>query len=222
MKDQNINILVLEDDPATGRQIAQLLRQQGYDVITDTSAHAAELLNARKIPSLIICDTRLRSISSHQFLIELRNNAQLKHVPFIYVNGKTGREHARFAMNLGADDYLPAPINSQDLLMSAKARLARFSTIISYGMQHVHKEEEEDLPQPGISMDLADKLSKTEFKIYRMVASGLTAQQISQEMSISLKTLENHRYNISKKLNISGHYGLLHYVIRNQVKRYKK
>lgn len=216
MKDQVIKILLLEDDPAVSRQVEPLLRQQSYEVVQAGSAGSPIALSMQTMPDLIVCDMQLHHISSHQFLIEVRNSMHLNHIPFIFINGKPGWDHARFAMNLGADDYLPAPFNTQHLLTSIKARLSRFKTIAVFGEQtSVSKEP----PRVEIPAEVADKLSKTEFRIYRMVSNGLTAQEISKELGISMKTLENHRYNIAKKLNISGHYGLLHYVIKDQVKR---
>lgn len=215
MKDQVIKILFVEDDPAINRQVEHVLRLQPYEVLAATSATAAIPLCISFMPHVIVCNLQLHNISSHQFLIEIRNSRQLRHIPFIFVNGKAGWDHARFAMNLGADDYLAGPINHQHLLMSIKARLNRMDAITGFAA----KEPVKEAPRLEVPMEVADKLSKTEFRIYRMVSSGLTTQEISRELSISMKTLENHRYNIAKKLNISGHYGLLHYVIKDQGKR---
>lgn len=219
MKNQIIKILLLEDDPAINRQVEPLLRQQAYEVVTAASADSPVALSMQTMPDLIVCDMQLHHISSHQFLIEVRNSMHLNHIPFIFINGKPGWDHARFAMNLGADDYLPAPFNGQHLLTSIKARLSRFRNIADFSAQAAAASEP---PRVEIPAEVADKLSKTEFRIYRMISDGLTAQEISKELSISMKTLENHRYNIAKKLNISGHYGLLHYVIKDQVKRRKR
>lgn len=46
-------------------------------------------------------------------------------------------------------------------------------------------------------------LSRMEKKIFRLVGEGLTTNKISKLLFISPKTVENHRYNISKKLNLS-------------------
>lgn len=211
MKNKIIKILLLEDDPTAGRQVELLLRQHQYEITIVHSSKTAILLSTDLKPDLILCNAQLRSGSSHQFLIEMRSIRRLKHIPFIFIHGKTELKHARFSMNLGADDYLITPLNGQDLLMSIKARLNRFEEITALSKQMTMETLE-------IPVDVAEKLSKTEFKIYRMVAGGLTAREIAIEMSISMKTVENHRYNIARKLNISGHYALLHYVIKNQGK----
>jgi len=46
-------------------------------------------------------------------------------------------------------------------------------------------------------------LSRMEKKIFRLVGEGMTTNKISKLLFISPKTVENHRYNISKKLNLS-------------------
>ena len=47
-------------------------------------------------------------------------------------------------------------------------------------------------------------LTKTERLILSLIAKEKTTNQIADELSISYKTVENHRNNISKKLNLSG------------------
>ena len=56
-------------------------------------------------------------------------------------------------------------------------------------------------------------LTKREIEIMSFIAQGLTNQEISDKLSRSIATINNHRQNIMKKLNIQGYNQLLRQAI---------
>ncbi|HCA58736.1 MAG TPA: DNA-binding response regulator [Blastocatellia bacterium] len=60
------------------------------------------------------------------------------------------------------------------------------------------------------------RLTKTELQIVRLVGEYKTSKEISQELFVSVKTIETHRYNICLKLGITGPHALLAYAVENQ------
>ncbi len=59
-------------------------------------------------------------------------------------------------------------------------------------------------------------LTKTEIKILKQISMRKTTPQIADELFNSIKTIENHRYNICNKLDISGSNNLLSFAISNK------
>lgn len=60
------------------------------------------------------------------------------------------------------------------------------------------------------------KLTRMEQKIVRLIAEDHTSRDIAGMLFISPKTVENHRSNICKKLNLSGKNALLRYVLEKR------
>ena len=60
------------------------------------------------------------------------------------------------------------------------------------------------------------RLTKTEKYVMRMIAEGHTSNDIAKKMRISVKTINNHRANICKKLNLKGTNSLLVYAMKNK------
>ncbi len=60
------------------------------------------------------------------------------------------------------------------------------------------------------------RLTKTEKYVMRMIAEGHTSNEIAKKMRISVKTINNHRANICKKLNLKGTNSLLVYAMQNK------
>ncbi|MBN2357322.1 response regulator transcription factor [candidate division KSB1 bacterium] len=59
-------------------------------------------------------------------------------------------------------------------------------------------------------------LTRMERKIVRLIAEDHTTKSIAEKLYVSIKTVENHRSNICKKLNLSGNNALLRYVLENK------
>lgn len=59
-------------------------------------------------------------------------------------------------------------------------------------------------------------LSKTEFEILKLIAQNMTTPEISEKLFTSPRTVDTHRYNICKKLNINGSHGLLSYALEHK------
>lgn len=57
-------------------------------------------------------------------------------------------------------------------------------------------------------------LSQRESTVLDFVEKGYTNVNIADELGISVRTVETHRYNICKKLDISGPNGLLKWILR--------
>lgn len=212
-------ILLIEEDPVITREVKKLLHQDNYLVYTTVYAAEGIKMSRQYKPDLIICNINLRDESGYHFLIALRNDLKLKHIPFIFINGKDSKDDIRMGMNLGADDYLTAPFKSKELLLSVKSRLDRFD-IFNARTSHETKHTT-IISVPVIPQEINNKLSKTEFKIITMIAQGMSTKEIAGSLNISLKTVENHRHNISKKLNLSGHNSLVRYAIKNIKQEFK-
>jgi DNA-binding NarL/FixJ family response regulator len=60
------------------------------------------------------------------------------------------------------------------------------------------------------------KLTKTEMNVLILLAEGKTSKQIGEEMYISHKTVDNHKTNISDKLQLKGLHGLMKFAIENK------
>ncbi len=60
------------------------------------------------------------------------------------------------------------------------------------------------------------KLTKTEQKIIRLIANNYSTKTIAEKLFISPKTVEHHRSNICKKLNLTGKNALLRYVLEHK------
>lgn len=202
-------LLVIEDELILRENLKELLTIHGYDV--STASDGEEGLNAIKSlnPDLVICDIRMPKLNGYELFEEVKNMPE-SFMPFLFLSAKVEHDDVRKGMNLGADDYLTKPVNKTDLITAVETRLKLRSKKLSEISERSHKNisDKLDLSQDE-SNEILAKLSKAEKRVLFYVAQGKSTQEIADLISLSPKTVENHRHHISKKLDLKGGHSVL-------------
>jgi len=68
-------------------------------------------------------------------------------------------------------------------------------------------------------IDFEQKLSATELDVVRLIESGMKTKEIASKYECSSRTVEKHRSNIIKKLNLTKGTNLEYWLIKRQLKR---
>ena len=115
-------IYIVEDDRSIREELAELLRNSGYetDCLTDFSDSAAQILATKA--DLILMDINIPSLNGEQLLKEIRKKAD---TPVIMVTSRTSETDEVLSMSYGADDYITKPYNPTILLLRISAVLKR-------------------------------------------------------------------------------------------------
>lgn len=117
------NVLVVEDDPGTGRFLHDTLLGAGYRVRTVRDGRGAMGALGTSRVDLIILDLGLPDMDGMDVLRTIR---QWDQMPLILVVSARGQEADKVAaLRAGADDYLPKPFGTSELLARVEARLRR-------------------------------------------------------------------------------------------------
>jgi len=131
-------ILIIDDDINIRENIATLLSEEGYDVISAKDGKIGIKMAKEEIPDLILCDILMKGIDGYDVLEDLSNDNLTRMVPFIFLTAKVEMDNIRLGMRLGADDYIVKPFSSDDLLKSIETRLRK---IEGYKSEPVDSEE---------------------------------------------------------------------------------
>jgi DNA-binding NarL/FixJ family response regulator len=186
-------ILLIEDNASLRRNIAQFLQFDGYNVVSAENGRAGmECIRLEK-PDLIICDIMMPGLDGYEVLAQIRSEASLASIPFIFLTAKGGMSELRIGMALGADDYLPKPVARLDLLDAVRTRLQR------------HAQQSTFVP----CFDSAEPLEKLgisprEAEVLLWMAQGKANGDIAVICDISLGTVKKHANHIFEKLGVEG------------------
>ena len=208
------NILLVDDDQELCVLLSDFLEHNHLNIkILHSGEEAIELLkmnNPNHNYDLLILDIMLPGISGLTTLKEIRKD---NWIPVIMLTA-SGEENDRIlGLELGADDYLPKPFNSQELLARIKAILRRSTQLINkdhiaYGLIEISIKN-----RKAAYNKLPLKLTGTEFEILSCLASNLGKTVNKDELSEHAlgrpfvpydRSIDTHVSNIRTKLKNLG------------------
>jgi DNA-binding NarL/FixJ family response regulator len=105
---------------------------------------------------------------------------------------------------------LTKPISNRDLIRAVEVRLSLRAKLLKEVSKRVENSIQEDrvISQEDAESILGN-LSKSELRVLYHVAQEKSTQEIADKIFLSQKTIENHRHNISKKLNLRGGHSVM-------------
>lgn len=115
-------IFIVEDDRSIREELAELLRNSGYEAecLTDFTDSKSKILSAK--PDLILMDINIPNLNGEELLKEIRRETD---TPVIMVTSRTSETDEVLSMSYGADDYITKPYNPTILLLRISAVLKR-------------------------------------------------------------------------------------------------
>jgi PAS domain S-box-containing protein len=119
------HVLLADDNADMRGYVERLLLDQGYSVQAVDNGEAALAAARRRPPDLILSDAMMPLCNGCQLLAALRDDAQLKDVPFVLLSARADEEARAAGLQAGADDYLTKPFSARELTARVAATLNR-------------------------------------------------------------------------------------------------
>ena len=116
-------IVVMDDDAGTRMLVSQVLKKDGYDILSaEDGAKGLALIRERR-PDLVVSDVQMPELSGFQVLEQVRSDPGIAATPIILLTSLAERGHMRIGMTTGADDYLTKPFTPQELREAVNAQI---------------------------------------------------------------------------------------------------
>ncbi|GAB4189702.1 MAG: response regulator [Thermoflexibacter sp.] len=127
---KNQKILVIEDDDLVRKLLFHVLTSEHF--LVSIAANGAEGLAKAKTDlfDLVICDVEMPDMNGYEVLSRLRVEERTATVPFVFLSARTSQEDVRYAMSMGADDYLFKPFTKKELMQAVNARFVKNSLFL--------------------------------------------------------------------------------------------
>ena len=111
-------VLAVDDHPSILRFIQVGLEMRDIEVVTATSGKRALQIAASTKPDAIVLDIMMPDMDGFEVLKQLRQESQ---VPIVVISADTGTRER--ALQLGANEFVPKPFNTDDLVKRIRAVL---------------------------------------------------------------------------------------------------
>lgn len=116
-------ILVVDDEPPIRELLREVLTSVGYTVIMAADGREALPMTLAEKPDLILSDIRMPKLDGLTLCKALRVNPETKSIPIIMLTNFNTSEHMEAAMMAGADDFLPKPLNVEEVKIRVRSLL---------------------------------------------------------------------------------------------------
>lgn len=187
---------IVDDDPAVLQSLFFMLRTEEIECTSHSSAE--DLLQALDglADGPILLDLRLGGMSGQELQRELHRRDC--HMPVVIITGHGDVASAVATMKEGAIDFLQKPFSKSELMDALEAAEGAM---------------EQDLHEPAAKAEacqMVEQLSPRERQVLEGLAHGKANKTIAFDLGISPRTIEIHRANAMKKLNVRTLPDMLH------------
>ena len=201
-------VIVIEDHTAVRQMLCQLVESiPEFVVVGDTGdgQHAYNIC-LEKRPDMVVLDIMLPGLNGIEVL--KRFSRHLKKTRVLVFSGYKNENLIKSCMLSGAHGFVEKSA-TLDMLKDAIQEVADGATCFGDDSTKI-------LNIASIkskSSRSSDILTAREREVLQLVAEGLSSRLISEKLNISIKTAENHRTNLMRKLDLHNAAGLTRYAV---------
>lgn len=182
-------VFLIDDDDAVRDSMGMLLESNGISF--RSFACASEFLNvySSDLRGCLVLDIRMPGMDGLELQAIL--NGFRSSLPIIFITGHGDVPMAVEAMRLGALDFIRKPVNEIDFLDQINQALSHEIDIRKQAL---------DIQQSRLKFE---SLTQRECQIFERVAEGQANKAIALDLEISERTVEVHRAQVMKKLDVA-------------------
>lgn len=119
--------MVVDDEQDLLDLIEYNLKKEGFSVLKAENGLEALETAREQNPDLVLLDIMMPKMDGLEVCEKMRSDAELRHIPIIFLTARGDEKTEVEGLDLGADDYVTKPISTTKLISRIKAVLRRFS-----------------------------------------------------------------------------------------------
>jgi DNA-binding NarL/FixJ family response regulator len=205
-------VVLVEDQIAIREMLAQILRADGqYEVVAECGdGQSACVVCLEQKPDLVILDVMLPGLNGIEVL--RRFGKHLKSTRVLAFSGYQNPSLVRELLQAGAHGFVEKSAKLSEVRKGIQT-VAEGGTYFGPGIATILRDAVVN-PRQADRQGL-DSLTAREREILQLIAESFSTKEIAAKLQISVKTAENHRTNLMKKLNLHDVASLTRFAIQN-------
>ena len=187
-------ILIVEDHPIVSESLARIITDSDPDVQCFKVANAAKglaYLNGNSI-DLVLLDINLPDMNGIEFCRIAK--ARFPGIKILAITTIAQRHIVEKMLDQGADGFILKTSDIEDIIGGIRQLLNGKQLYLGKGVKDLMKGN----PQENYDTPM---ITKRESEILKLIADGLTNQEIAIQLFISTFTVDSHRKNLLLKFN---------------------
>ena len=193
---REIKIVLADDHKLFRKGLKSLLSEEESFEIVGEAKNGKELMDLLKetATDVVLIDLSMPEMTGLEVMQEAKNS--LPHIKFIVLTMYDDGQYVAKSVRSGAFGYLLKNADEEELKTAIRQ-------VVIHGKKYFNPHIAELLINSmAIQPPQQQKLSERELQVLHLVAQGKTTKEVAMELFVSKRTIETHRANIMKKLEV--------------------
>jgi DNA-binding NarL/FixJ family response regulator len=203
-------VVIVEDQTAVRQMLAHVLDlETGYEVVGEAGdGYEAVKLIRETLPDLVILDAKLPGMNGHEVLIALQD--LLPNLRVLVFSGYENPILIRDMLSHGAHGFIEKTASLSELRQGIDA-VSNGGTYFGPAAAHSIRDL---VTSPSTSPDSKSLMTDREREVLKLIAESHSTKQIAVRLGLSVKTVDNHRTNLMRKLDLHDVASLTRFAIQ--------
>lgn len=212
---EKVNKILIADDHSLIRKgLRQVLEAETpFTILEAENGKQALAIIRNDKPEIAILDIEMPEYTG--FEVAQKVHKESTSIDIIFLTMFKDESMFNNAMDIGVKGYVLKENTVSEIVQCVKTVLSG-DYYLSPAISHYLIRRNSGLMNEASDKNGINLLTDSEKKILKLVSDMKTNQEIAKELSISSKTVKNHRNNICNKLSLTGTHALLKYAIQNE------
>jgi DNA-binding NarL/FixJ family response regulator len=206
----SLRFILADEHPIVRYGLRHLVTEDGHEVVAEVGDGQSLMEAVRQHkPDVVITEVLLPKLDGVEATRRLRAEG-IEGVRFLMFSTYGSEEYVLRALSSGADGYVLKTCEGRDLLEAVR-RARHGDTYLSPEVSTpvvLRNLRHGDLEDP-LAM-----LTAREREVLRLVSEGLTNKEVASELGVAVKTVEAHRANLMRKLDLHDLSALIRFALR--------
>lgn len=203
-------ILICDDHTLFSASLSEMLKNRGFEVTTVTESTACiQLLNEGQF-DVFLCDLNIDQKTGFEIFKIVKSNLTQTRVFLLTAYYDIFLEEK--ALKMGFNGYLTKDSTIKDIITAIELKKnAPFYSTLKKSAKNTKLESSKEFSIQKI------KLSKQEKEIIKWIVKGKTSKEIGETLFITKATVDTHRRNINRKLELKTIGSLIQFAHENNL-----
>ncbi len=207
-----LKILIADDHSIVRAGLKQVLADTPDMTVTDEAGATEEAIRKALDGDfdVVVLDISMPGRGGLEVLKQIKS--QKPKLPVLVLSMHPEEQYAMRVLKAGAAGYVTKESVTEELIDAIRKVSKGMKYVSPYLAQEIVFALDSDTERP-----IEETLSDREFQVLCMIASGKTASEIAEELSLSVKTVSTYRSRILEKMRMKSNAELTNYAIKNNL-----
>ncbi len=212
-----INIAIVDDEGLIVELLDNFFSKTDEIMVTLTAGDGEEFLQKlhemNQLPDIVLLDLRMKQMNGIETLTILKQDFPL--IKTIIMSSYYKKNLMGYMLKLGVNAFIPKGVSPEQLVEIIKDVAEKDYFFMNDQIDELRKQLSSKIPKPKLIEE--EQLSDREKEVLSLICQQKTAQEISEILFLSKRTIEGHRTNLLLKTGAKNTAGLVIFAIQNKI-----